>query len=146
MKRSVFKNAGWIIGCKIAQSILSLIIGLITARYLGPSNYGIISYVASVVAFAVPIMQLGLKDILVKEFVKNPDKEGVILGTSMMLNIISSIFCMIGSISFVMISNAGENTTILVCVLYSFTLLFNANQSTLFCVTSKKILYIATTT
>ena len=137
MKRSVFKNAGWIIGCKIAQSILSLIIGLITARYLGPSNYGIISYVASVVAFAVPIMQLGLKDILVKEFVKNPDKEGVILGTSMMLNIISSIFCMIGSISFVMISNAGENTTILVCVLYSFTLLFNATEMTQYWFQSK---------
>lgn len=130
MKNSVFENAGWIIGCKILQSLLSLIIGLITARYLGPSNYGIISYVSSVVAFAVPIMQLGLKHTLVKEFVKNPDREGVILGTSLVLNIISSIFCMIGSVAFVMVTNAGETETILVCVLYSFTLLFNATEMT----------------
>ena len=137
MKSSVFKNAGWIVGCKIIQSILSLVIGLLTARYLGPSNYGIITYVASVVTFAMPIMQLGLKDTLVKEFVNNPDKEGIILGTSMMLNIISSVFCMIGSISFVMISNAGEDKTILVCALYSLTLLFNATEMTQYWFQSK---------
>lgn len=130
MKNSVLKNAGWIIGCKILQSILNLIIGLITARYLGPSNYGVLSYVASVVAFAMPIMQLGLKNILVKEFVKSPDQEGVILGTSLALNIISSIFCMIGSISFVMIVDAGETETIFVCALYSLTLIFNATETT----------------
>ncbi len=130
MKNSVLKNVGWIIGCKIIQSILNLIIGLITARYLGPSNYGIISYVSSVVAFLMPIMQLGLKDTLVKEFVKLPDREGVILGTTMMLNIISSIFCMLGSVTFVMLTNAGETETILVCMLYSLTLLFNATEMT----------------
>lgn len=137
MKNSVFKNAGWIIGCKIIQSILNLIIGLITARYLGPSNYGVITYVASVVAFAMPIMQLGLKDTLVKEFVQFDEKEGIILGTSMFLNIISSIFCMIGSIAFVMLTNAGEKETILVCILYSFTLLFNATEMTQYWFQSK---------
>ena len=130
MKKNVLENASWIIGCKIIQSILNLIIGVITARYLGPSNYGIISYVASVVAFAMPLMQLGLKHTLVKEFVSSPDKEGVILGTSLVLNIISSIFCMIGSVTFVMIVNAREMETILVCALYSLTLLFNATEMT----------------
>lgn len=137
MKSSVFTNAGWIIGCKIVQSVLNLIIGLITARYLGPSNYGVISYVASVVAFAMPIMQLGLKNTLVKEFVDSKDKEGVILGTSMMLNVISSIFCMIASIFFVCIVNVGENETIAVCILYSFSLLFNATEMTQYWFQSK---------
>ena len=76
LKNREIKNAGWIIGCKIVQSLINLVIGLITARYLGPSNYGVISYVASVVAFALPIMQLGLKHTLVKEFVQSPDQEG----------------------------------------------------------------------
>ena len=130
MENRVFKNASWIIGCKIVQSLLNFVIGLITARYLGPSNYGVINYVASVVAFAMPIMQLGLKHTLIKEFVQSPDQEGAILGTSMMLNIISSIFCMVGSVAFVMVANAGETETIVVCVLYSLTLLFNATEMT----------------
>ena len=101
MKNSAFKNAGWIIGCKIVQSLLNFVIGMITARYLGPSNYGVISYVASIVAFAMPLMQLGLKNTLVKEFVATPEKEGSIHGTAMVINIISSIACMIGSVAFV---------------------------------------------
>ena len=128
MKNNVLKNAGWIIGCRIVQSLINLVIGVITARYLGPSNYGVISYVASVVAFVMPIMQLGLNHTLVKEFVKFPEREGLVLGTSLLLNIVSSIFCMLGSVTFVTLANAGERETILVCVLYSFTLIFNATE------------------
>ena len=107
MKNGVLRNAGWIICCKIVQSILGLLISLITARYLGPSNYGVLSYVASVISFAMPIMQLGLNNTLVKEFIKYPDLEGKILGTSLVLNIISSIVCIFGSVSFVALVDAG---------------------------------------
>ena len=137
MNNRVLKNAGWIIGCKIIQSLLNFVIGLITARYLGPSNYGVISYVASVVAFAMPLMQLGLKHTLVKEFVNSPDKEGTILGTSLAINIISSLFCIIGSVTFVAVANAGEKDTVLVCVLYSLSLLFNATEMTQYWFQSK---------
>ena len=137
MKHSVFKNAAWIIGCKIVQSLINLLIGLLTARYLGPSNYGIISYVSSIVAFAMPIMQLGLKQTLVKEFVQAPDREGEILGTALMINIISSIFCMLGSVAFVLVADAGEKQTILVCALYSLTLLFQATEMTQYWFQSK---------
>lgn len=136
-KNSAIKNASWIIGCKIVQSFLNLVIGIITARYLGPSNYGIISYVASIVAFALPIMQLGLRNTLVREFVKAPNEEGIILGTSLVLNIISSIFCMVGTIAFVAIVDAGERETLLICILYSFTLLFQATEMTQYWFQSK---------
>ena len=137
MKNNVIKNAGWIIVCKIVQSVLNLVIGMITARYLGPSNYGIISYVASVVAFAFPLMQLGLKNTLVKEFIQSPDREGTILGTALVINIISSVFCMIGSVAFVALTNVGERETIVVSVLYSLTLLFQATEMTQYWFQSK---------
>ena len=130
MKNRVINNAGWIIGCKIAQSLINLVIGIITARYLGPSNYGVISYVASVVAFALPIMQLGLRQTLVREIVHSPDQEGKILGTALVINVISSFFCVVGSVSFVTLVNAGERETILVCALYSLSLIFQATEMT----------------
>ena len=137
MNSRVVKNASWIIVCKIIQSLINLVIGLITVRYLGPSNYGVISYVASVVAFALPIMQLGLRQTLVKEFVTSPEKEGEILGTSLAFNIVSSLFCIIGSITFVAFVNPGEKETILVCILYSITLLFQATEMTQYWFQSK---------
>lgn len=130
MSNRAVKNASWIIGCRIVQSLLSLIIGMITARYLGPANYGIINYAASIVAFALPIMQLGLNQTLVREFVKVPEQEGKILGTALTVNVLSGIFCVIGSVAFVMVVNAGETETILVCALYSLSLIFQATEIT----------------
>lgn len=133
----VLKNATWIIACKVAQSILSFIIGTLTVRYLGPTNYGVITYAVSVVSFFVPIMQLGLNHTLVKEFIRNPKIEGKILGTALITNVISSLFSMVGAIAFVSIANAGERETIIVCVLYSFTLLFQATEITMYWFQSK---------
>lgn len=122
----VVKNAAWIIGVRIVQSILALVISMLTARYLGPSNYGLISYASSVVAFVVPIMQLGLPSILVQEIVNKPKQEGEILGTSIILSFISSFACMLGVAAFANVVNAGETTTIIVCALYSLLLLAQA--------------------
>ena len=127
-KNKTVQNAKWIIGCKIVQSLLQLVVGMLSARYLGPSNYGLISYAASVVAFAVPIMQLGMRSTLVQEYVSMPEKEGQILGTSLVLNLISSVACMIGVTAFAMASSAGDEVTILVCALYSTQLIFQAME------------------
>lgn len=119
-------NATWIVACKVAQSVLQLIVGMLCARYLGPANYGLINYAASVVAFALPLMRLGFNATLVHEFVETPEKEGEIIGTSLVLNISSSILCILGVFAFVSFANAGDKTTIIVCVLYSLSLLFAA--------------------
>lgn len=122
----VFHNAKWIIGCKIVQSLLQLVVGMLTARYLGPSNYGLINYAAAVVAFAVPVMQLGLQSTLVQEYVERPEAEGETMGTSLVMNMVSAIACVIGVTAFAMVANRGERETIVVCSLYSITLLFQS--------------------
>lgn len=122
----VAKNAVWIIGGKVAQSVLALIINMLTARYLGPSNFGLITYASSLVAFVLPIMQLGFSNVLVQEIVNKPDDEGEILGTAMFLSLMSSIFCIIGVTSFAFVVNPEESETIIVFLLYSLILLFQA--------------------
>lgn len=123
---AVVKNATWIIVCRIVQSVFSLIISMLTARYLGPSNFGTINYASSIVAFFVPLMQLGFKNTLVHEFIKEPEKEGETLGTAIVLNMVSAALCCLGVLAFVAIANAGEKETIIVCFLYSLSLLFQA--------------------
>lgn len=130
MANRVLKNASWIVGCKIVQSIITFLIGMLTARYLGPSNYGLISYASSVVAFALPIMQLGFNSTLVQEFIEKPEKEGKILGTCLTLNILSAIASIVGVTSFAYIANPDETETVIVCFLYSLTLLFQAVEMT----------------
>ncbi len=128
LKNKVFKNASWIIGCKIIQAVLALVISMLTARYLGPSNFGLISYASSLVAFVVPIMELGLGDVLVQKIVNEPNNEGEILGTCLVMNIVSAFACIFGITTFSMIINVGEKDTIIVCFLYSLTLLAQATE------------------
>ncbi len=120
----VIKNASWIIVGRIAQSIVGMLIAMITARFLGPSNYGLINYASSIVAFAVPIMQLGLSNILVQELVNNKEKEGEIIGTAIGMSIISGILSILGILAFVAIANKGEAETFIVCALSSIVMVF----------------------
>lgn len=128
LKNRIVKNASWIVACKIGQSVLSLIVTMFVARYLGPSNYGVINYAASIVAFVVPIVQLGLGNIQVQEFVENPADEGKILGTTLLLSGLSAVAGIAGVISFAVIANDGEFETIIVCALYSTILFFQGAE------------------
>lgn len=127
-KNRIANNAAWIIGCKLAQSLLNLIVGVLSARYLGPSGYGLINYAASIVAFFVPIMRLGLHATLVQEITMDPNQEGRKLGTALGLNVIASILCIIAVMLFVFATNKGDHAAIIVCAIYSLSLLFQATE------------------
>lgn len=120
------KNAAWIIACKIVQALVGLVVAMLSARYLGPSNYGVLNYAISVVAFVEPIMQLGLNSTLVQEFVDYPDREGETIGTAFFLNFISALVSIGIVIAFTAVANAGEKVTIIVCLLYGIKLIFQA--------------------
>jgi PST family polysaccharide transporter len=76
----------------ILTMLISLIIGSISARYLGPENYGTLNYGASIVALFSPICTLGLQTIIVNEIVKKPECEGEIICTACFMRIITTIF------------------------------------------------------
>ena len=122
----VLKNASWIIVCRVAQSVLSMVVTILTARFLGPSNYGIINYAAAIGAFFVPFMQVGLNFILVQAVIQNDDREGEVMGTALAMSLASGVLSVIGVFAFVMVANYNDPTTIIVCVLYSLLLIFQA--------------------
>lgn len=126
VNNKILSNAKWIIGCKIVQSLIQFVVGMLSARYLGPSNYGLINYAAAITAFFLPIMHLGLDSTLVREYGDNPDQQGRILGTALVMNMASAVVCIIGVTSFAAVANRGDQVTILVCALYSTSLFFQA--------------------
>ena len=122
----IVKNASWMIVCKVIQSVLAFVIGTLSARYLGPSDYGVVNYAASVVSFVAPIMYLGFNSTLVRELVKDPEHQGEIMGSAIGMSIISAVLCIVGVNAFVLVANRGNTETIIVCALYSTLLLFQA--------------------
>lgn len=118
------KNASWLIGGRIAQMLLSFIVSIFTARYLGPSNYGVINYAAAFVAFATSFCTLGINSVIIKDFVDFPEEQGKTIGTSILLRALSSLLSAIMIIIVVYFVDYGETTTIIVCGLSSVALIF----------------------
>ncbi len=118
------KNAGWLIGGKVIQMLINLVVALLTARYLGPSNYGLINYAAAYTAFFAAFCNLGLNSVLVKEFVDNPNQEGKIIGTSLAMKAASSFISAITIIGVVCIVDGDEKVTVFVVALSCVGLLF----------------------
>ncbi len=131
MKAHTFKNkeianAGWLIGGKAAQMLLSLVVGVLSARYLGPENYGLIDYAHAYTAFFMAFCTLGLNSVIIKDFVDHPEDQGKSLGSSIALRLISSLCSMLMIVTVVSILDNDEPETIVVVALSSTSLLFHA--------------------
>lgn len=125
LKNKAVRNAGWLMGGKIIQMMISLVVSVLTARYLGPSNYGLVNYALSFTAFFSAFCTLGINSLLVKEFVDRPEREGMILGTTLVLRSISSFLSAVTIVAVVSIIDRDEPTTILVVLLSCVGLLFH---------------------
>jgi len=111
-------------GEKILQMLISLVVSVLTARYLGPSNSGLVQYGLSFTAFFASVCTLGINSLLVKEFVDRPEQEGMVLGTALVLRSISSLLSAVVIVAVVSIIDRDEPTTILVVMLCSIGLVF----------------------
>lgn len=124
MKNKEIQNASWLIFGKIIQMIVSLIVGVITTRYLGPQNYGLINYGNAYVVFFSALCTLGLNSVIVKEFVDHPDEQGEILGSTLVMQLISSILSVVMITGFVAIVDRNQPLTIMVVLLCSIGSVF----------------------
>ncbi len=125
LKNRIVRNSGWLIGGKVLQMAISLVVSLLTARYLGPSNYGLINYAAAYTGFFTAFCNLGISYVLVKELVDSPENEGQLMGTTLILRLISSTLSAIMIICLVCVLDAGEPTTILVVALSCIGMVFH---------------------
>lgn len=120
------KNTGWMVFAQIYQMSISLVVGVISARYLGPSNYGTISYSASYISFFTIICALGLEGVVVKEMISNREAEGEILGSSIIMRLLAGILSMISVCLIIKLLNPNDKVLLIVAFLQSTALIFNA--------------------
>jgi len=83
-------NASWVMAEKILRMFMGLFVGIWVARYLGPEDFGLLSYAQSFVFLFVTIATLGLDGIVVRELVKNEAKRDVLIGTAFILKLIGA--------------------------------------------------------
>lgn len=121
-----FSNIIWDMGGKVFQMILTLVVGMLTARYLGPSNYGVIGETASYVSFFSVICQLGFNSTAVKEIMDNKEREGEILGTAIFFRVCTSLISTIAITCLLYVLKDGDRVIVWVAFLQSLSLIFQS--------------------
>ena len=109
--------------------ICAFVVSLLTARYLGPGNYGLINYAAAYTTFFYSICTLGINSILVKALIDEPVNEGETLGTSIILQGIASIFSSLMIIGIVKVIDGRETITVIVTALCTIGLIFRVFET-----------------
>ena len=122
-----FKNTSWLLGERILRMGVGLFIGIWIARYLGPEQFGLLSYAQSFVFLFTAIATLGLDGIVVRELVKDESKRDVLLGTAFALKLIGAIIILPVLYLAIQFTNNDDYTNLLVFIIASATIFQSFN-------------------
>jgi O-antigen/teichoic acid export membrane protein len=80
---------------KVFGMLVGLVVGIYVARYLQPTNYGLLNYAISFAGIFAAFSTLGLDSILVREFARRPEDSEWLLGTALVLRGFGTLLLMV---------------------------------------------------
>lgn len=87
----IVDNIGWLFFDKILRIGVGLFVGIWVARYLGPEHFGLLNFAQAFIGLFGAIAALGLKDIVVRDIVREPESFQVTLGTAAFLQFVGGL-------------------------------------------------------
>lgn len=93
--KKYFSNTTWLIVDRVLRLMLAFLTTILIVRYLGPQQFGLLSYAISIVSLVSILAYAGLENILTRELVKKPERINELLGTGFVLRLIGSILIII---------------------------------------------------
>lgn len=132
IRKKLISNSFWMMASKIYSMLISLIVGSLSARYLGPSNYGVLNYGTAIISFFTTVSSLGLSFTLVVEMVKKPNKVGSYLGTALFMRFIIAMVSFFGIIGIVVVLEPNNGLLQIVTALQAISVILNSYEILLY--------------
>ena len=127
-KKKILNNSVWVIIQHLYSMLISLTLVALIARYLGPSDYGMINYCASIISIFTTLSGLGLDNLIVSEIIRNPEKKSGYLGTALVMRLATSIVSYPIILGLIMAINPGNKTLLIVAALQSLGMVFQTYE------------------
>ncbi|AXO61384.1 flippase [Pseudomonas sp. phDV1] len=118
-------NTSWMMAEQMLRIIAGLLVGIWVARYLGPQQFGLFSYVLAFTAIFAGIAKLGLDGILVRDLVNQPENRDIYLGTAFWLKVFGA-FLVIGLMAIITPFTSNDATTNLFIFIVAGGLVFQS--------------------
>lgn len=90
--QKIIGNTGWLFFDKVLRMGVGLVVNVWVVRYLGPDQFGLLSYSTAFVALFGTFATLGLDGIVIRELVRKPEDSREILGSALVLRLVGGIF------------------------------------------------------
>ena len=119
----VARNTGIIIAGDVIFRIISLVVIIYLARYLGTVGFGKYCFIFAYLAFFGIISDLGLQAILVREMARDPAVAPKLIGNAFSIKLLLTVFAVVLSITVITLTSYPSDTTTYVYIA-AFTLLF----------------------
>ena len=127
-----FSNTSWVLGERILRMAVGLFVSIWVARYLGPEDFGLLSYSISFVGIFAVIAKFGLDGIIVRELVSKPDKENTLLGTAFLLKFIGAFIVLVILAIAISFTSSDLQTKTLLFIIASATVFQSFNTIDLY--------------
>jgi O-antigen/teichoic acid export membrane protein len=110
---------------RVFRMLVALFVGIYVARYLGPEQFGLLNYATSFVGLFLAIALLGLDAVVVRELVKMPREDKVLLGSAFILKIVGALIMWAAIVCVIPFTSNDAETNALVAII-AFAALFQA--------------------
>ncbi len=115
-------NVSWMVSGRMVSTVVNLFVGVWVVRYLGPEQFGILSFAMGIAPLFMMITNLGLENVVIRELAKEEEAHDIILGSVFVLRLFAFVlmFCLL----FIMVNFADYDalTTSLIFILASGSL------------------------
>ena len=124
--QNVVSNTGWLFAEKMVRMGVGLFVGVWVARFLGPEQFGYLSFALAFVSLFSAIAGLGLDGVVVRDLVYDPSGKDEILGTAFILKFISGVFTFLTVLAAIRLLRPTDSLTFWLVGIIAGGMIFNA--------------------
>lgn len=126
MKARLLANFNWLAFDSLLRLAGGMLVGVWVARYLGPAQFGLLSYALAFVALFANVAKLGMDRVMVRELIRLPEREGEILGTIFVLKLAVSVLALVAVIASAWVTREGDVEFVFLVAVIAAGMLVNA--------------------
>jgi polysaccharide transporter, PST family len=116
-RQAAVSNAGWLVAERILSGLLSITVTAAVARHLGPAGFGVLSFALSLVLLFATLWTLGLSGLIVRELVRDPDRQAELVGTMTGIRLVGGVLAIAAAITLTFVLGTDAQTRLAVAIL-----------------------------
>lgn len=90
--KTFLANISWLFVDKVSRLFLVLIAEILLARYLGPGQFGVLSYALAIYSLLLVVSSFGIDNLLIKELVMLSSNQNELLTSAIVIKILGGFF------------------------------------------------------